>query len=68
MTKEGVPKIADFGLAKIVDSQTFLKVCAYVIYQACDLNLASVDFVWDPRVSRTRGARWLTEWLFGEGR
>ncbi|KAF8303323.1 kinase-like protein [Clavulina sp. PMI_390] len=35
LTRDGIPKIADFGLAKMVDSQTFLKtVCGTPAYLA----------------------------------
>ena len=67
VTKEGIPKIADFGLAKIVDSQTFLKVRPRIAYLQHAVQSPFLDYVRDTCVPRPRGIRWNARRLFGEG-
>lgn len=41
-------KVADFGLAKVVDSYTFLKVRCMVRSVPNQLDLGPIDYVWYP--------------------
>ena len=53
-----VVKVADFGLAKVIDSMTMLRVrTRKAVLREKRVLTASVDDVWHARVSCTRGRK-----------